>query len=76
MAFIGSLLGTSIANSASPYGEVLAYWRFEKVQHLKADSTSLSIVGQSLTVSDRGPIEPQPFVFDESGRGIFWKTKG
>jgi hypothetical protein len=76
MAFIGSLLGTSIANSASPDGEVLAYWRFEKVQHLKADSTSLSIVGQSLTVSDRGPIEPQPFVFDESGKGNFLQRQG
>jgi len=56
--------------------EVLAYWRFEQVQHLKSDSTSISILGQPLTASDRGASEPQPFVFDESGKGNFLQVRG
>lgn len=56
--------------------EVRAHWRFEQVQHLNSDSTSISIVGQPLTAGDRGPTEPQPFVYDESGKGNFLQVRG
>jgi len=56
--------------------EVLANWRFEQIKHLKGDSVSVSIVGQPLTAGNRGPIEPQPFVFDDSGKGNFLQAQG
>jgi len=56
--------------------EVLANWRFEQVKHLKGDSLSSSIVGQALTAGNRGPAEPQPFVFDDSGKGNFLQAQG
>ena len=70
--FIGSLL-TAINMNAER--EVLANWRFEQIKHLKGDSVSVSIVGQPLTASNRGPIEPQPFVFDDSGKGNFLQAQ-
>jgi len=66
---------TIIYNAAAD-GEVLAHWRFEEVQHLDGDSTSVSIVGQPLTAGDRGPSEPQPYVFDNSGKGNFLQVRG
>ena len=56
--------------------EVLVNWRFEQIKHLKGDSLSISIVGQSLTAGNRGPAEPQPFVFDDSGKGNFLQAQG
>jgi hypothetical protein len=56
--------------------ETLAHWRFEQIQHLKGDSTSAPIVGQPLTASDRGPAEPQPFLFDNSGKGNYLQVRG
>ena len=56
--------------------EVLAHWRFEQIKHLKGDSLSISRVGQPLTASDRGSIEPQPYVQDESGKGNFLQVRG
>jgi hypothetical protein len=56
--------------------EVLVNWRFEQVKHLKGDSLSNSIVGQALTAGNRGPAEPQPFVFDDSGKGNFLQAQG
>ena len=74
------LLGTSLSvcNQGSLYGqsETLAYWRFEQIQHLKGDSVSLAIVGTPLTATDRGPSEPQPYIFDESGKGNVIQTRG
>jgi hypothetical protein len=67
------LMKTNVVNCQS---KVLTYWRFEQIQHLKGDSTSTSIVGQPLTASDRGPAEPQPYVFDESGNGNFLQVHG
>jgi len=75
LVFIGALSGSSIVNGASSTGEVLAHWNFEQIKHLKGDTTSLSVVGHSLTATDRGPIEPQPFVFDESGKGNFLQLR-
>jgi len=56
--------------------EVLANWRFEQIKHLRGDSVSISIVGQSLTAGNRGSIEPQPFAFDDSGKGNFLQAQG
>src|ERR1035437_6344085 len=76
LVFIGALSGSSIINGASMAGEVLAHWRFEQVKHIQGDSVSISIVGQPLTAGNRGPTEPQPFVFDESGKGNFLQMLG
>jgi len=73
--FVGALSVSSI-KAASPTGEVLAHWNFEKIQHLKGDSLSTPTVGQPLTASDRGSNEPQPYVFDESGKGNYLQVRG
>jgi hypothetical protein len=70
------LVSTTTAYSASAKSEVLAYWRFEQVKHLRGDSTTLSVVGQPLTAGGRGSTEPQPYVFDESGKGNFLQVQG
>jgi len=74
--FVGALSGSSIVKGALPSSELLAHWSFEQVKHLKGDSISISLVGQPLTAGARGPIEPQPFVFDESGKGNFLQVRG
>jgi len=56
--------------------EVLVNWRFEQIKHLKDDSLSIPKVDQSLTTGNRGPAEPQPFVFDDSGKGNFLQAQG
>jgi len=56
--------------------EILVNWRFEQIKHLKGDSLSFSVVGQPLTADNRGPSEPQPFVFDDSGKGNFLQAQG
>lgn len=76
LIFFGALSGISLINGASPAGEVLAHWSFEHIKHLKGDSVSTSIVGQPLTADNRSPIEPQPYVFDESGKGNFLQVRG
>lgn len=72
---LGVLLAASVANVAYCQSEVLANWRFEQIQHLQGDPT-LSIVGQPLTAGNRGPAEPQPYVFDNSGKGNFLQVRG
>ncbi len=69
-------LGAAFINNLYSQVDVLAHWRFEQVQHLNGDPTSVSIVGQPLTASDRGPVEPQPYIFDQSGRGNFLQVRG
>ena len=76
LLFICMLVSTTTAYGASAKSEVLAYWRFEQVEHLRGDSTTLSVVGQPLTAGGRGPTEPQPYVFDESGKGNFLQVQG
>jgi hypothetical protein len=73
---ISFLFAFTIIHNASAEGDVLAHWRFEQVQHLNGDSASVSIVGQPLTAGDRGPSEPQPYVFDHSGKGNFLQVRG
>lgn len=72
----GILLLAAFVNNAYCQQTVLAHWRFEQIQHLKGDSTSVSIVGKPLTASDREPIEPQPYVFDNSGNGNYLQVRG
>ena len=76
MTIVGLTFGFPSAYSSTKNNEVLAHWRFETVKHLKGDSTSISIVGQPLTASERGSIEPQPYVFDESGKGNYLQVRG
>jgi len=73
---IFALFTTTNANAATTGSEVLAHWRFEQIKHLRGDSTSLPIVGQPLTASDRGPSEPQPFVIDLSGKDNVLQVRG
>jgi len=73
--FIGALLTVMGANAYSQ-SKVLAHWRFEQIQHLQGDTTTLSVAGQPLTAGDRAPAEPQPYIFDESGNGNFLQVRG
>jgi len=74
--FVGTLSGSSIGKVDLPTGEILANWRFEQVKHIKGDSVSISKTGQPLTADNRGPIEPQPYIFDESGKENFLQASG
>ena len=76
LAFISLFLSLISIHATSTGSEVLAYWRFEQIKHLRGDSTSLPVVGQPLTASDRGPVEPQPFVVDLSGKGNVLQVRG
>jgi hypothetical protein len=76
VSILGAFLLFSISENAYSQSEVLAYWSFEQIQHLKGDSVSVSIVGQPLTAGDHGPAEPQPYVFDQSGKGNFLQVRG
>lgn len=76
LVFVSAFLSAISANTAYSQSELLAYWRFEQIQHLKGDSTSVSTVGQPLTADDRGLGEPQPFVFDNSGKGNILQVRG
>lgn len=75
-AFLGLLMIIFVSQACYADREVLVHWRFEQIQHLKNDSISVSIVGQPLTAGDRGPTEPQPYVFDESGNGNYLQGRG
>jgi hypothetical protein len=70
------LLYACFIDKAYSQREVLVHWRFEQIQHLKGDSTSIPFIGQPLTASDRGPAEPQPYVFDNSGKGNYLQVRG
>jgi hypothetical protein len=70
------LLLMIFSNRVSCQSQILTHWSFEKIQHLKGDSISLSVVGMPLTASERGPAEPQPFVFDDSGNRNFLQGRG
>lgn len=55
--------------------ELLAHWRFEQVQLLNGNTVS-SIAGNPLTADDRRPADPQPFAFDNAGKGNFLQVRG
>jgi hypothetical protein len=63
-------------NNAFCQSDVLVYWNFEQIKHLNGDSLSRTIVGQPLTADTRNPIEPQPYVFDETGKGNYLQARG
>jgi hypothetical protein len=73
---ISTLFVAIIIDGNNAKGQVLTHWNFERIQHLNGDSTSAPIVGHPLTASDRGPVEPQPFVFDEAGNKNFLQVRG
>ncbi|MBV5283665.1 MAG: family 43 glycosylhydrolase [Paludibacter sp.] len=73
---LSTLVLASVSNNVFCQSEVLAHWNFEQIKHLRADSVSVPVVGQPLTASDRGPAEPQPYVFDQSGKGNFLQVRG
>jgi len=73
---LSTLILASVTTNVYCQREVLAHWSFEQIKHLNGDSVSTSIVGQPLTAGNRGPIEPQPFVFDETGKGNFLQVQG
>ncbi len=60
---------------AQEKSEVLAYWRFEQIQKLNGDKT-LAAIGEPLTSSEQGSIDPQPFVYDESNKGNMLQVRG
>ena len=72
---ISTILVTGFVKDVYCQSKVLAHWRFEQIQHLQGDPTT-SIVGQPLSASNRGPAEPQPYVFDNSGKGNFLQVRG
>lgn len=63
------------AFAADPSGELLAHWRFERIQPLQGDPVAAE-VGQPLTAGDRGPSDPRPFAFDDSGKGNVLQARG
>lgn len=65
-----------VSNDVNGQREVLAHWRFEQITHLNGDSLTIPLLGQPLTANDRGPVEPQPFVFDHSSKGNFLQARG
>ena len=75
LIFIAALLSALVINDSFGQSNVLANWRFEQIQHIQGDPT-LSVVGQPLRAGNRGPAEPQPYVFDNSGKGNFLQVRG
>lgn len=71
-----SILGIAAAKASPAGGEVLAHWNFEQIKHLRGDSTSVPEVGKPLTASERGAVEPQPYVVDHSGKGNVLQVRG
>lgn len=67
-----------IFTTVAVYGqsEVVAHWRFEQIKHLNGDGLSIAAVGQPLTADERGPSEPQPYAYDDSGKGNYLQVRG
>jgi hypothetical protein len=70
-----TLLFTVFAQDNTQKNEMLAHWRFEQIQHIDGSLTPSS-VGEPLTSNDRHPTEPQPYVFDHSGKDNFLQAQG
>lgn len=75
LAFAGALALCPALHADTATGNLLAHWRFEQVQPLQGDPIA-STVGQPLTANDRSPAEPQPFAFDDSGKGNVLQVRG
>ena len=63
-------------HAATTGSEVLAHWRFDQIKHLRGDSTSVPEVGKPLSATERGAVEPQPYVADLSGKGNVLQVRG
>lgn len=75
LLLMGMLFLWSVALAGSETTELLAHWRFEQIQHLRGDPAS-SVAGEPLTADNRGPTEPQPYIFDSSGKGNVLQVRG
>lgn len=73
--FVCALLLSAVKGNAQTGEDTLVYWRFEEVQQLNG-AVIHSEVGKPLTAGERGPVDPQPFVFDNSGKGNFLQVRG
>lgn len=76
VALIFCALALFFNNNAYCQDKVLVYWSFEHIKYPNGDSVSVPIVGQSQTNKNHNPIEPQSYVFDESGNGNFLQIQG
>lgn len=56
-------------------GKLLAHWRFEQIQNINGELVP-SVVGESLSTGDRGPVDPHPFVYDHAGNKNFLQARG
>ncbi len=75
VSLCGLFVLVSAAFGSQPPGELVAHWRFEQV--LKLDgSKATAEVGQPLTASDRGPVDPRPYALDESGKENHLQASG
>ena len=75
LALVGALALSPALHADTAAGDLLAHWRFEQIQPLQGEPTP-STVGQPLTAGDRGPTGPQPFAFDDSGKGNLLQVRG
>ena len=66
----------STSNRIFAQMKVLANWRFEQIKHIEGDSLSIATIGEPLTATDRGPSEPQPYVYDNSGNANYLQVRG
>jgi hypothetical protein len=76
MTLVFSVLVLFFNDNVYCKSEILVHWSFEHIKHLKGDSISVPIVGQPLTAINHNPIEPQPYILDESGKGNFLQLQG
>ena len=60
---------------ATADGRLLVHWRFEQIQNLNGEIVP-SVVGEPLTANERGPVDPQPFVYDDAGNGNVLQVQG
>ena len=73
--FLFFIFAITFPRNANSQEEVLAHWRFEQIYHQNGELTT-SEVGEPLTSGNRGPSEPQPYVFDDSGNGNYLQVQG
>jgi hypothetical protein len=77
MKLLQSIIALSVIaiSAVKSDAEVLAHWRFEQIQPLKGDPIA-SVVGAPLTSDGRRPSEPQPYAYDDSGKGNYLQVEG
>jgi len=73
--FIVLLAMQAVGYCCGAQQQLVGHWRFEQVVQLNGNLLP-AIAGQPLTADDRKPIDPQPYAFDESGKGNFLEVRG